>query len=194
LTLFDVLAGLLLLISGLNGLTKGATRILGGVLAFLGAAFIAIWALRATAPAARSLISPDWAAVAAALIVVFVVLFVIFGLISGHLASRVQAGPVGALDRAVGVGFGLVRALVILGAFTLLIQMAAAPNRPPAWVADATLYPLTQGAGRVLKAFAPGVFSTVGKIGPAVGDAVKDGAGYSDQDRQSMDDLVEKAR
>ncbi len=193
-TLFDVLAGLLLLISALNGLTKGGTRILGGMLAFLASAFLAIAMLRISAPIARGMISPDWAAVTAALVVVFVTFFVVFRLIAGHLATRVQAGPVGALDRAIGVGFGFIRALVILGAFTLLIQMAAAPNRPPAWVADSVLYPLTEGAGRVLKAFAPGVFSTVGKIGPAVGDAVKDGAGYSDQDRQSMDDLVEKSR
>lgn len=194
-TLFDVIAGLLLVISGFNGLMKGGARIVGGIVAFVGAALLAILFLRISAPIARNAISPDWAAVTAALLVVFAVLFVIFGLVSGHIAKTVQGtGGVGALDRGIGAAFGIIRALVILGAFTLLIQMAAAPKPPASWIREATLYPLTSAAGKVLKALAPGAFATAGKIAPKVGEAVKDGAGYEDDSRKAMDDLVEKTR
>lgn len=195
LTLFDVLAGLLLLISALTAFVRGATRELLGAVTFIGSSLIAIFCLRFTAPVFRSVISADWAAVTAALLVVFVIVFLIFKVISSRISNQIQgAGALGALDRILGAAFGLIRALIILGAFTLLINLAGGEHGPPEWVRSAKLYPLTEAAGRVLKAFAPEGFAAAGKIAPKVEEAVKDGAGYSDDQRGAMDDLVEKAR
>ncbi len=194
-TLFDVIAGLLLLISGGTAFMRGGTREVVGILAFVLGAVLAILMLRFSAPVARGMISPDWAAVTAALLVVFIVVFLVIKLVGGQITRNVQgAGALGVVDRFIGLGFGLIRALVILGTFTLVIQMAGGEKGPPEWVKSATLYPLTEGAGRVLKAFAPEGFAVAGKIAPAIGDAVKSGAGYSDEDRDTMDDLVEKTR
>lgn len=194
-TLFDVLAGLLLVISALTAFMRGATRELTGMLAFVIAALVSIVCLRFSAPMFRGMMSPDWAAVTAALLVVFVIVFLLLKVVASQITNRVQsAGALGTLDRTIGAGFGIVRALVILGAFTLLIQLAGGEKGPPGWVKDATLYPLTAAAGKVLKAFAPEGFAAAGKIAPAVSDAVKKGAGYSDEQREKMDDLVEKNR
>ncbi len=195
LTLFDVLAGLLLIISGLTAFMRGATKELTGMLAFVIAALMAILALRFSAPVLRGMMSPDWAAVTAALLIVFVIVFLILKIVASQITNRVQgAGALGTVDRLIGAAFGLIRAMVILGAFTLLVQMAGAENGPPKWVSEAKLYPLTAAAGKVLKAFAPDAFAAAGKIAPAVKDAVRDGAGYSDDERKAMDDAVEKSR
>jgi len=195
LTLFDVLAGLLLFISALTAFMRGATRELTGMLAFVIAALVSILCLKFSAPIFRGMLSPDWAAVTAALLVVFVIVFLILKVVSSQITNRVQgAGALGTLDRVIGAGFGLFRAMVILGAFTLLIQMAGGEKGPPDWVKNATLYPLTAGAGKVLKTFAPEGFAAAGKIAPAVSDAVKKGAGYSEDERETMDELVEKSR
>jgi membrane protein required for colicin V production len=195
LTLFDVLAGLLLIISGLTAFMRGATRELTGMLAFIVSVLIAILALRFSAPVLRGMMSPDWAAVTAALLIVFVIVFLVLKILAGLITSRVQsAGALGTLDRLMGAAFGLIRASVILGAFTLLVQMAGGENGPPRWVSEAKLYPLTAAAGKVLKAFAPGAFAAAGKVAPVVEDAVRDGAGYSDAERKAMDDAVEKSR
>jgi membrane protein required for colicin V production len=194
-TLFDVIAGLLLLISALTAFNRGATRELLGMLAFVAAAIAAIAALRFSAPFFRSFMSPDWAAVTAALLVIFVLVFVVLKLFSAAISRHVQgAGALGALDRIIGAGFGLFRALIILGVFTLLVEMAGGEAGAPDWVKGATLYPLTAASGKVLKAFAPDGFATVGELAPKVERAVKAGAGYSDEQRDTMDDLVEKAR
>jgi membrane protein required for colicin V production len=141
------------------------------------------------------MMSPDWAAVTAALLIVFVIVFLVLKIFAGLITSRVQsAGALGTLDRLMGAAFGLIRASVILGAFTLLVQLAGAENGPPRWVSEARLYPLTSAAGKVLKAFAPGAFAAAGKVAPVVEDAVRDGAGYSDAERKAMDDAVEKSR
>lgn len=195
LTLFDVLAGLLLIISALTAFMRGATKELTGMLAFVIAALIAIFCLRFSAPVLRGMMSPDWAAVTAALLVVFVIVFLILKIFASQITKGVQgAGALGTVDRVIGAAFGLIRALVILGAFTLLVQMAGAENGPPRWVSEARLYPLTKAAGKVLKAFAPSAFAAAGKVAPAVKDAVRDGAGYSDAERKAMDDAVEKSR
>lgn len=194
-TLFDVLAGLLLVISALTAFMRGATRELLGVISFIGATLIAIWCLRYSAPFFRGMISADWAAVTAALLIVFVVVFLVLKVISSRISSQIQgAGALGTLDRVIGAGFGFIRALIILGAFTLLINLAGGEAGPPHWVRDAKLYPLTEAAGKVLKAFAPDGFAVAGKIAPNVERAVKAGAGYSQDQRGAMDDLVEKAR
>jgi len=141
------------------------------------------------------MMNPDWAAVTAALLIVFVIVFVILKIVASQITNRVQgAGALGTVDRLIGAAFGLIRALVILGAFTLLVQMAGGENGPPKWVSEAKLYPLTSAAGMVLKAFAPDAFAAAGRIAPAVKDAVRDGAGYSDNERKAMDDAVEKSR
>lgn len=194
-TLFDVLAGLLLLVSGLTAFMRGATRELTGMLAFVIAVLISILCLRFSAPVLRGMMSPDWAAVTAALLIVFVVVFLLLKVVGSQVTSRVQsAGALGTVDRLIGAAFGLIRAMVILGAFTLLVQMAGGEAGPPRWVAEARLYPVTAGAGKVLKAFAPSAFAAAGKVAPAVKDAVRDGAGYSDAERKAMDDAVEKSR
>lgn len=194
-TLFDVLAGLLLVISALTAFMRGATKELTGMLAFVIAALIAILCLRFSAPVLRGMMSPDWAAVTAALLIVFVVVFLLLKIVASQITRGVQgAGALGTVDRVIGAAFGLIRALVILGAFTLLVQLAGGEADPPKWVSEARLYPLTAGAGKVLKAFAPEAFAAAGKLAPAVKDAVRDGAGYSDDERKAMDDAVEKAR
>ena len=194
-TLFDVLAGLLLLVSALTAFMRGATKELTGMLAFVIAVLISILCLRVTAPVLRGMMSPDWAAVTAALLIVFVVVFLILKIVSSQITKGVQsAGALGTIDRLIGAAFGLIRAMMILGAFTLLVQMAGAESGPPKWVSEARLYPLTAAAGKVLKAFAPSAFAAAGKVAPAVKDAVRDGAGYSDDERKAMDDAVEKSR
>ncbi len=195
LTLFDVLAGLLLIISALTAFMRGATKELTGMLAFIIAALIAVFALRFSAPVLRGMMNPDWAAVTAALLIVFVIVFLILKIIAGQITRGVQrAGALGTVDRVIGAGFGLIRALIILGAFTLLVQMAGGEAGPPKWVSEARLYPLTSAAGKVLKAFAPSAFAAAGKVAPVVKDAVRDGAGYSDDERKAMDDAVEKTQ
>jgi membrane protein required for colicin V production len=73
-------------------------------------------------------------------------------------------------------------------------------------MSKSALYPLSNAAGRVLKVFAPKGAGLAGKLAPAIEDAVHDGAsdkpsghkrgeaGYDQDQRRSVDDLVEKSR
>lgn len=179
-TFFDIIAGLILLVSAIVGFVRGATKELTTFVAFLLAAIVAILALGFTAPIARKIVHPDWAAVAAAIVLVFIVAYVLLRLVGNHFARSVQeTDGLGLLDRAVGVGFGLMRALVILGVFNLLFNMALAGTRPPEWTARSPLFPLSTAAGRILHAFAPNGLALAGKVAPVVEKAVREQAAPS---------------
>ena len=204
-TPFDIIAGLLLLISAVMGWVRGASRELTSALSFILAAAIALFGLRISGPIFRDLMDPDWAATASAVLVVFVVFFVIFRLIGGRITASLHETSAGTLDRAVGATFGVIRACVILGVFNLLLHLATPPDRMPRWVEDSLFYPLSETSGQVLKVFAPKGKALAGKLAPAITDAVhadgdntsgepSSGKGYDADQRRKLDDLVEKSR
>ena len=204
-TPFDIIAGLLLITSSSIGFARGASRELTSALSFILAAAIALFGLRISSPIFQDLMDPDWAATACALLVVFVVAFVILRLLGGRLTAGLHETALGLLDRVVGAGFGLMRALVILGVFNLLFHMATPADRVPAWVERSIFYPLSAASATVLKVFAPKGGELAGKLAPAIEGAVRgtsdnppDGkageTNYDQNQRQDLDDLVEKSR
>lgn len=203
LTQFDFIAGPLLIVSALIGFSRGATKELMTVLAFLFAAILAVFSLRFTAPLGRSLIDPDWAGIGIALLFIFGLAYIALRLLGAGLERRIhETQTMGMLDRAVGTGFGLVRALVLLGGFSLLFNMATPRDTAPRWVTGAMFYPLTEASGRILKAFAPSGFAVAKTVAPTVEKAVRAGVaapkpgekGYEADQRDAVDDLVEKTR
>ena len=203
LTQFDFIAGPLLLVCAIYGFTRGATRELMTVLAFLFAAILSVFALRFTAPAGRALIDPDWAGVGLALLFVFGLAYIALRLLGANLERRVhETQSMGMLDRAVGTGFGLIRALVLLGGFSLLFHMATPPDKAPRWVTSALFYPVSEASGRILKAFAPSGLAMARTGAPKVEEVVRTGVGapkasekgYGARERDAVDDLVEKTR
>lgn len=211
-TPFDIIAGLILLVSGLVGFARGASRELTSALSFIAAAIVALLGLRITGPLFRGLMDPDWAATAAAILVTFVIAFVLLRLLGAALTRTLHADDaLGTLDRLMGLAFGLARGLVVLGVFNLVFNMATPPGRVPSWVSKSVLYPLSTASARVLKIFAPKGTALAGKLAPAIEDAVHDGTrdggdsdkpsgrkpgepGYDQSQRRSVDDLVEKSR
>jgi membrane protein required for colicin V production len=137
----------------------------------------------------------------AAIVIVFALVYLALRIVGAALARRLHATQaLGALDRGVGFGFGLLRALVALGLFALVFNAATPPERVPQWISGAALYPLTARAGEVLKAFAPKGLDMAGRLKPAIEDAYREGStepqgvGYDARARKGLDDVVEKSR
>ena len=208
-TLFDGIAIGLLMVSGLIGYLRGATREVTTVVAFVLAAIGAAFGLRFAGPMARHAIHPAWIANLAAILILFILLYIGLRLVGGAVTRTVRATGLSSLDRALGFAVGLVRAVVVLGAFALLMQAATPPERMPGWITHARLYPLAQAAGQALKSFAPRGLKVAHDIGPLMDNAVTNSVtppdfpmpraptrhpGYTDDQRKALDDLVEKSR
>jgi membrane protein required for colicin V production len=205
-TSFDILVLGVLCISGLMGFLRGATRELVSVLSFFAAITAALYGVRLLGDMGRDLIDPDWAGTAAAGAISFVIAFLLVnGIGSAVVASIYEVQILGILDRSIGLGFGLMRALVILGSFNIAFNMVTPANLRPAWLDQSKLYPLTTAAAKALQTFAPKGLDMAGKLQPslerAIGDISanpqRDSAphqGYDPRDRGGLDDLVEKSR
>lgn len=203
---FDIIVLAILLTSAAFGFFSGATREMVRALSFLLAAVIAVYGLRWTAPFGRDLIDPDWAGTVLAGLVVFIAVYATMRITGGAMVRGVQNTHVlGVLDRSIGLGFGLLRAVVVLGALHLAFQAATPPDRVPKWMTGAAFYPMTNAAANLLKAFAPKGLDMADKLAPSIEEAVRDGSatdrgdsrdaqGYDPRERSRLDDLVEKSR
>ncbi len=197
---FDIIAGLLLLTSAITGLVRGAVREVVGVMSLLIAVVLSLIALRVSGPVFRGFIDPPWMGTIVAVLAVFGAIYLLLRLIGAGMTRRVHDQKAfGALDRTIGAGFGLIRALVVLGVFNLVFNLVSGGGGPT-WVREATLFPVSEASGKVLKVFTPKAGELGARIVPAVRKMVTEGAtpdpkeGYSARDRRSLDDLVEHAR
>lgn len=210
--MFDLIVILIIAVSALVGFVRGAVREVVTVVAFVLAALVAIFTLSLTAPLGRQAINPDWLGSVLAMLIVFVAAYIAFRVLGAGLTRRIHdVKALGNFDRVVGVGFGLIRALVVLGVLNLAFHIATPPERAPAWVVDANTYPLTSVAGRALQGVARRGSKVFGKVTPTLEKAVVEGVnapqaagdkgqdkkpdqGYDARARSKMDDLVEKSR
>jgi len=201
--LFDLAAGLVLIVSALIGWIRGGTRELTTVIAFVAAAIIGLVALRFTGPIARHAIHTVWLANIAAILIVFVAVYIVLRVAAGALTRRIhQTGGLGGADRSLGAGFGLVRALVILGLANLTINAITPADRMPTWISGARLYPVSDVSAKALKTFAPQGAKLARQVAPAVSHAITDGdPGAAAQNRpyngasgNSLEVRVEKSR
>jgi membrane protein required for colicin V production len=154
-TLFDAIAGGVLLISALLGLARGATREVTTFLSFALALAVALLAARLTTPLAAQVIHIRWMATAAAILVVFILAYILFRTLGGALTAGVRDAGFSGLDKALGFAIGLGRGLLVMGAAALLIGAAVPAEQMPGWIARARLYPLARDAGAAIKAVAP---------------------------------------
>jgi membrane protein required for colicin V production len=212
-TLFDLIVVGLLALSALVGFVRGAVREVVTVAAFAIAALLSIFSLRLTRPLAERAVDPDWAAPAVAVVLVFVLVYVALRVLGGRLTERVQKSAMGPVDRAAGVGLGLLRGLVVLGVFHLVFHAVTPSDRVPRWISGAVFYPMTDATSDALKVLAREGSGSAGRFGPAIERAVRDpgdvppqadepGAtpdvnatpesGYDPGDRRDLDALVEE--
>ncbi len=183
-TQFDLIALGVLAVSGLIGFSRGALRELTTVVAFLGAVVLALLSLRLTGPFARHWLHPAWAANVAALATVFVLAYIAIRSIGAGIARGVHGiGALGGLDRVLGLGVGLIRGFVLLGVFQMVFAAATPPDRMPHWIADAALYPAATDSAKALEALAPEGLAMVGKLAPALKQAVSEDGGHEAGDK-----------
>jgi membrane protein required for colicin V production len=181
-TQFDLMVIVLLGVSGLVGWLRGATREVMTILAFGLAVLAALFGLRFSGPLLRHWVHPAWLATGLAGLIVFVLVYVAVRLASARLVHTVrQVSHLSLLDRLLGLGFGLTRGLVLLGALQLLFHAATPAERTPKWVANAALYPLAVDSGKILRLLAPQGSAFAKQLAPAVQHAVNDNAESSDQ-------------
>jgi membrane protein required for colicin V production len=211
----DIVVIAVIVISGLLAFSRGMVRELLSVGGWIAAALVTLYAFPYVQPFARKWIPITIAADIAAALVVFIVTLVIASLVSNLIAARVHDTQFRALDRSLGLLFGIVRGAVLLSLAFLLINWLSKPDAPPGWVIAAKSRPLLAQGAKLLVAMAPkglvdDTASKVEQMKGATTDAVEadramrrltrpapttekpeERGGYSKEERRGLERVIE---
>ncbi|HWE06998.1 MAG TPA: CvpA family protein [Rhizomicrobium sp.] len=168
-------------ISTILAVVRGFVRETLSIFSWAAAALATLYFGPAATALLRAHISTPLAAPLIAYIGIFLVVLIALSLVSHLLSEAVRRSRIGALDRSLGVPFGILRGLALVGfaylAFSLLIPVR---SQPP-WLAHARFLPLIQGSSDALLALLPaqyratatGSTTTSADRAPAAGRGVR---------------------
>jgi len=86
---------------------------------------------------------------------IFLVVLIPLSFLSFRLSERVHKSTVGTLDRSLGVPFGVVRGLALIGIAYLAISLVIPVRAQPVWLTQARLLPVIQGSSNVILSLIP---------------------------------------
>jgi membrane protein required for colicin V production len=109
-------------ISCLAGFMRGFTREILGLFTWFGSTLATYMAVPLMGGIARGHIANPMIADAVTAVVLFIIFLIIFSLISGAVSNSVKRSNLGSIDRALGVSFGIVRAVVIVCSIEILFS------------------------------------------------------------------------
>ena len=162
--LLDILVALVMLISALLALSRGAVREILGGSAWGGAALVAVFAFPHVRPYPRQWVADNWPeldlgetlADAGTALVLFLLALIVFTIVNQIISGYVQRSRMGALDRSVGFIFGLLRgAVLVCLAYMLFVWAVKEPEDRPPWVEEAKAMPYIQMGAEMIRQIAP---------------------------------------
>lgn len=205
----------IILLAGLTAFSLGFVRVVLALLGWVGAAFATLYGFQHVQPYTQKWISVGFLADAAAALSVFLITLIVLTIVSHAIGRRVRDSGLSALDRSVGLLFGLGLGAVLVSLAYLgvawAIDLPAETNKQPRWVQEAKSRPLVKWGALTLQRLAPAEWAgrphrslnapdrsqqRFEKLIEPETKSSKTGQkrGYSDQERKEMDRLIKGQR
>jgi membrane protein required for colicin V production len=154
-TVLDCLIVLIIIVSAGYAAWRGFLAETLTIFEWVAAAFACLYFGPYLVPMARTMVSQSWLASLLAYAVVFLAVFIPLAFISHRLSQAVKSSPIGPLDRAAGVAFGVVRGLALVGLAYLAFTYFVPIRQQPRWVTEAELLPMVQSTADVILSLVP---------------------------------------
>lgn len=154
-TILDALIVLVIVVSAGYAAWRGFLWETLTIFEWVAAAFACLYFGPYLIPMARSMVDAPWLASLLAYAVVFLTVFIPLAFISHRFSEQVKHSPIGPLDRAAGVAFGVVRGLVVVALAYLAFTYFVPIRNQPRWVTRAELLPMVQSTADVLLSVVP---------------------------------------
>jgi membrane protein required for colicin V production len=150
-SLADIAVVAILAISALFAFWRGLVREVLSVAAWVGAGVATYFGLPLLRPFTRQYIELAIVADVVTGLAIFLVVLVICSIISHLLSRGVRASALGALDRSLGLLFGLARGALLVCVLFLLIDWWFPADQRPVWVTEAKSLPAVAKGADMLK-------------------------------------------
>ncbi|HEY3812994.1 MAG TPA: CvpA family protein [Caulobacteraceae bacterium] len=200
-TVYDFFILAAIAVSSLIGFFRGGTREIIDLLSIVVAIIVDGLLSGVTEPIGRKFIHPAFVGNVIALIIVFAIVYMgvrwAGAIVGRQLHENKDLNP---LDRGLGIGFGLLRALVFVGAVHLFMMAVTPADRMPQWFSHAKLYRVGAVSAKTVQMVLPHAAKMADAVAPKVETSIRAGAaahpshGYSKDQRDNMDAIVEKSR
>ncbi|HUE62967.1 MAG TPA: CvpA family protein [Rhizomicrobium sp.] len=154
-TVIDCLIVLVIVVSAGYAAWRGFIWETLTIFAWIAAAFGCLYFGPYIIPLTRSLVHADWLASLLAYAAVFLGVFIPLAFIVARFSESVKHSPIGPLDRAAGIAFGVVRGLMIVGMAYLAFTYFVPIRNQPRWLTEARLLPVVQSSADVLLTLVP---------------------------------------
>ena len=154
-TFLDCLIVFIVLVSVIYAAWRGFLWETLTIFSWVSAAFACLYFGPYVIPLMRSMVGESWLASLLAYASVFLAVFIPLAFVSHRFSETVKHSPIGPLDRAGGVAFGIVRGLVLVGLAYLAFSYFVPLNKHPEWIRNARLLPVVQSTSQVLLSVVP---------------------------------------
>ncbi|MBF0561176.1 MAG: CvpA family protein [Alphaproteobacteria bacterium] len=151
----DIAIVVLLLLSGLLAFMRGFVQEVLGIMAWIGAAFAAMYGLRYAKPFAREVITIPLVADIVAGVTIFLVVVLVLSIITRSISRMVQTSGLNSLDRSLGFLFGLMRGALVACLGFLLVSSLMEEASYPGWLREAKLLPLVERGANMVRSVIP---------------------------------------
>src|SRR5215469_17889334 len=148
-----LIAGIAL--SALLAFARGFVKEALSIAAWGGAAMTALYGLNYARPYARQLITNQTLADVAAGVALFVVSLIIYSILTSLLSGRIKHSALSAVDRALGLLFGIARGIVIACLAFIAFNWAVPERDWPGFVREARTRPFIAQGAELLKSLVP---------------------------------------
>jgi membrane protein required for colicin V production len=200
-----------LLVSGLLAMSRGFVREALGIGAWIGAAAAGLGLYPYLAPSLHAWLDPGLVSNLVAGGAIFLVALVLLSLVARFLSDRVQDSAAGAIDRTLGLIFGLVRgAALVCFAYIAVAFLAGERSRWPDWLKGSQSVRFAEPAAAwIVAQLPPGLLPappvqggqpgaqrpTVDQLlRPAPARPPERGEGYRPEERRDLDRLLNTTR
>ncbi len=155
LTAFDLVVLVVLLLSAVVSLARGAVREILGLLSWVGAFAAAYYGFAEVRPIIKEAVANDLATDLLTAALVFLVPFIVLRLLASVVSRRVETSGAGLLDRLMGLAFGLLRGAFLVTAGYLTAAILLEAGSMPSWVVKGYTYPYVEQGARWLGELLP---------------------------------------
>ncbi len=178
---FDWILAAVVVASALLAMMRGLISETLGIGALVAAGIGTLFGLPYVVDLAQPFLGDGLLAAVASGVVTFIALYVIFSFLAGRISDAVpEEGGVGAFDRVGGLLFGAARGVAILAVLYAGLDAIMTRDEQPEWITEARFYPVLTRGSETVRLFAR----------DALNAASKTDAGYSDEAREDLNELM----